>query len=114
MELLAALAVAVLFGAGTYLMLARNMLRVVLGSALLTYATNLLLLASGLLKRGRAPVLTDVPAGARFVDPIPQALILTAIVIGFGVTAFLFVLAYKAVQAHGTDDLADLRGGGDD
>lgn len=110
MEILAAAVIGVLFASGTYLMLARNILRVVLGMALVTYGTNLLLLTAGLLKRGRAPVLEHVPPGAALVDPVPQALILTAIVIGFAVTAFSFVLAYKAVQAHGTDNLGEMLG----
>lgn len=114
MEMLAAAVIAVLFATGTYLMLARNILRVVLGTALLTYGTNLLLLTAGLLKRGRAPVLESAPPGAAFADPVPQALILTAIVIGFGVTAFMFVLAYKTVQTHGTDNLGEMLGVNDE
>lgn len=108
MELVTALVVGILFATGTYMMLAKNIIRVVLGSGLLAYGTNLMLLTSGGLKRGAAPVLTK---GAQaYTDPVPQALILTAIVINFAVTAFMFVLAYRAVQEHGTDNLAELRG----
>lgn len=108
MELVTALVVGVLFATGTYLMLAKNVIRVVLGSGLLAYGTNLMLLTSGGLKRGAAPVL--VKGTETYVDPVPQALILTAIVINFAVTAFMFVLAYRTVQEHGTDNLAELRG----
>jgi multicomponent Na+:H+ antiporter subunit C len=108
MELLTALTVAVLFGIGTYLLLTKNVIRVILGASLISYGTNMMLLSIGLLKRGRAPILTA--DGQPYADPVPQALILTAIVIGFAVTAFLFVLAYRMVQEHGTDNLYELRG----
>lgn len=108
MELVTAIVVGVLFASGTYLMLAKNMIRVVLGSTLLSYGTNLMLMTSGLLKRGAAPVLVE--GVTAYADPVPQALILTAIVINFAVTAFMFVLAYRTVQEHGTDNLAELRG----
>lgn len=123
MELLTALVIGLLFAIGTYLMLAKNMIRVVLGNALISYGTNMMLLTSGRLKTGRAPVLGGpagtVPAegtgglvvdGVSYIDPIPQALILTAIVIGFAVTAFIFVLSYRTVQEYGTDNLSELRG----
>ncbi len=112
MELLTALVVGVLFATGTYMMLTKNVIRVVLGSGLLAYGTNLMLLTSGLLKRGAAPVLRH--GVEAYTDPVPQALILTAIVINFAVTAFMFVLAYRTVQEHGTDNLAELRGLDDD
>jgi multicomponent Na+:H+ antiporter subunit C len=108
MELLASVVVGVLFAVGTYLLLAKNILRVVLGSGILAYGTNIMLLTSGRLKRGIAPVLTG--ENLLYADPLPQALILTAIVINFAVTAFMFVLAYRAVQEHGTDNLAEMRG----
>ncbi|MFO7171914.1 MAG: Na(+)/H(+) antiporter subunit C [Bacillota bacterium] len=108
MELLTAIGIGVLFAAGTYLLLSRNVVRVVLGNSLLAYGTNLMLLASGGLGRGAAPVLVE---GVEvYTDPVPQALILTAIVINFGVTAFLLVLAYRMVQEHRSEDLAHLRG----
>jgi multicomponent Na+:H+ antiporter subunit C len=108
MELLTALTVAVLFGIGTYLLLVRNMTRVILGASLISYGTNMMLMSTGLLKRGAAPI--DGQGAEAFADPVPQALILTAIVIGFAVTAFLFVLGYRTVQEHGTDNLYELRG----
>lgn len=115
MELVLAIVVGVLFAAGTYLMMARHLLRVVLGTALLGHGTNLLLLGSGRLKRGAAPILGDhAAAGAgtwasRYTDPLPPALILTAIVIGLATTALLFVLAYRTHHERGSADLALLR-----
>lgn len=108
MELLTAAVVGILFATGTYLMLARRLLRVVLGTALLGHGVNLMLLTSGRLKQGGVPILGG--AGGPYTDPLPQALILTAIVIGFGVTALLIVLAYRVYQEHQTDDLGELRG----
>lgn len=108
MELLSAITVGVLFSTGTALLLSQNVIRLVLGSALISYGVNLMLLTSGRLKRGLSPILRE--GATLYVDPVPQALILTAIVIGFAVTAFLFVLAYRTVQEHGTDDLEQMRG----
>lgn len=109
MEVLMAFVIGALFSAGTYLVMSRRLLRVVLGSALLTHGTHLLLMTMGGLKRGGPPVLAG-SGPAAYVDPLPQALILTSIVIGFGVTAFLLVLAYRIFQERGTDDLDELRG----
>lgn len=122
MELYAALLIGLLFGLGTYLLLERNMIRLVLGTMLISYGSNLMILTAGRLKTGRAPILGgDSPAladggggivvdGISYVDPVPQALILTSIVIGLATTAFSFVLAYRTVQECGTDDLLQLRG----
>lgn len=111
MELLMSIVVGVLFALGIYLLLSRNMMRVVLGSALITHGANLMLLTSGRLKRGAAPFIpTDGSIITSFTDPVPQALILTAIVISFGTSAFLVVMAYRAYQELGSVDLSDLRG----
>lgn len=111
MELLSIIAIGVLMGCAVYLLLQRSLLRVVFGTVLITHATNLLLFTSGKLKRGGPPLLDKGAAGAAAVtDPLPQALILTAIVIGFATTAFVLVIAYRTYQTHGTDDLDRLRG----
>ena len=92
-----------LYAAGVYLLLDRSLTRVLLGFLLLGNATNLLVLSTGG-PAGSAPILGySEPEG--FNDPLPQALILTAIVIGFAVQAFAMVLVYRTVQAVGTDDL---------
>ena len=101
MELVLALAIGVLSASGVWLLLRPRTFQVIMGLSLLSYAVNLLLLASGRLVLQQPPVLE---AGrAHFADPIPQALVLTAIVIGFGMTAFLIVLALRARAVLGSD-----------
>ncbi len=103
-----ALLIGVLYAVGTYLLLQRTLTRVVLGLGLLTHGANLLLLAAG----GRAGAVpftgsTDGGAGAGTADPLPQAMVLTAIVIAFGVTAFLLALAHRSWQLTGQDLVQD-------
>ena len=115
MEALIALAVASLVGAGVYLMLRARTFPVILGLTLLSYGTNLFLFASGRVSVGMWPVLGDdkrAPDLAAYPDPLPQALVLTAIVIGFAMTAFILVLALRARYNLGTDHV-DGTGGGD-
>ena len=107
-----AIVIGILFAIGTYLILCRVLLRVIFGVCLISHATLLYLITGGKLKRGAAPILES--GVTAYVDPIPQALILTAIVIGFGVTAFIIVLAYRSYQALGSDDLEDYRGTNDE
>jgi multicomponent Na+:H+ antiporter subunit C len=98
------------FAAAVYLMLSRHIVRIMLGVALLGNAVNLLLFTAGRITRETPPVITAgavLPASA--ANPLPQALILTAIVISFSFFAFLMVLAYRAWQALGTDDTAAMR-----
>ncbi len=100
-----------LYAVGLYLMLRRNLAKLIIGLALLTNAANLLIFTVGGLTRARPPFIAPgdkLPDGP-IADPLPQALILTAIVIGFGVLAFTMVLAYRAGQAVGSDDLDDMR-----
>jgi multicomponent Na+:H+ antiporter subunit C len=107
MEFLLAFAIGGLYAAGLYLMLRRSIVKLVLGLAILGNAANLLIFTASGLVLGRPPLVPDgasVPA-ERFADPVPQALILTAIVIGFGVLAFALVLVQRANQAVGSDDL---------
>ena len=101
MEALFALVIGVLTACGVYLMLRGRSFPVVLGLTLLSYAVNLFLLARGRLTVGRPPVIGAGAAG--YADPLPQALVLTAIVIGFAMTAFVIVLALKAKAELGTD-----------
>jgi multicomponent Na+:H+ antiporter subunit C len=110
MELLLALASGVLYTAGTYLMLRRRLAQLIIGIGLLSNGTNLLIFTAGGLTRGRPPV---VPDGAQslvepYADPVPQALVLTAIVIGFGLLAFSLVLAHRVHATVGTDDVDDV------
>jgi multicomponent Na+:H+ antiporter subunit C len=111
MTLLLAVVIGVLYAAGFYLVMRRSVVKLVLGLALLGHAANLLIFTVGRLSRAAAPI---VPAGAErlvppHADPVPQALVLTAIVIGFGVQAFALVLVKRAHRETGTDDLDALR-----
>jgi multicomponent Na+:H+ antiporter subunit C len=108
MEVLMAVTIGMLFAVGVYQLLSKSLLRIILGTALLTHGVHLLLLTMSGLKTGAAPFLGQ--AADAYTDPLPQALILTSIVISFGVTAFVFVLAYRSYQTLGTDNMEELRG----
>lgn len=97
--------VAVLAGAGTYLVMHRTLTRIILGLAMLGNAVNLLILTSGS-SPGDAPVVGTGDEAA-FADPVPQALVLTAIVIGFGVLSFLLSMAYRSWTIDGNDEVED-------
>ncbi|MDR4889392.1 Na(+)/H(+) antiporter subunit C [Bacillus sp. HNG] len=108
MEILMAIVIGILFTAATYLMLSKSLIRVIIGTGLLSHGAHLLILTMGGLKQGAAPILVE--GTKAYVDPLPQALILTAIVISFGVTSFILVLAYRSYQELGTDNMDKLRG----
>jgi multicomponent Na+:H+ antiporter subunit C len=108
MEILMSIVIGILFTAATYLMLSKSLLRIIVGTGLLSHGAHLLILTMGGLKRGAAPLLGK--GASAYTDPLPQALILTAIVISFGVTSFFLVLAYRAYQELGTDNMENLRG----
>ena len=110
MEGLLALASGVLYAAGIYLMLRRRLAQLIIGLGLLSNGTNLLIFTAGGLTRARPPVVPEGAAGLvqPYADPVPQALVLTAIVIGFGLTAFSLVLAHRVHAAAGTDDVDDV------
>lgn len=100
-----AAAAALLFGTGTYLLLQRELTRIILGLALLAHGANLLiLLAAG--DRGQPPLVGGDDDGP-FLDPLPQAFVLTAIVITFGVTTFLLGLAYRSWVLTRDDEVQD-------
>jgi multicomponent Na+:H+ antiporter subunit C len=108
MEIVMAIVIGILFMCATYLILSKSILRIIVGTGLLSHGAHLLILTMGGLKQGAVPLLSE--EAASYVDPLPQALILTAIVISFGVTAFLLVVAYRAYQELGTDDMECLKG----
>ncbi|SDM83502.1 multicomponent Na+:H+ antiporter subunit C [Fictibacillus solisalsi] len=108
MEILMCILGGALFAAGIYLLLQRQLLRIILGTALVSHGAHLLILTMGKLNRGAPPVLGE--GIGHYTDPLPQALILTSIVISFGVTSFLLVLAYRAYQKNRTDMMDQLRG----
>ena len=101
-----ALLIGALFAIGTYLLMQRTLTRVVIGLGLMSHGANLLLLLAGG-RAGRAPFVGDEGAPAGVADPLPQALALTAIVITFGLTAFLLALAYRSWQHTHDDDVQD-------
>lgn len=101
MEALLALVIGVLTACGVYLALRGRTFPVVLGLTFLSYAVNLFLFAMGRLAIGRPPIVTE--AAVAYTDPLPQALVLTAIVIGFAMTAFVIMLALKARAELGND-----------
>ena len=106
MHLLLALLVGVLFAAGVYLILQRHLLRIIFGLILLGNAVNLLVFTVGRAARMPPPLIPEgmtVPPEAT-ANPLPQALVLTAIVISFGLVAFALVLAYRAYATLGTTD----------
>ncbi|MBB3965587.1 multicomponent Na+:H+ antiporter subunit C [Rhizobium metallidurans] len=111
MEPLFAVLVGLFFTAAVYLMLSKFSIRIMLGIAVLGNAVNLLLFTSGRLTREVPPIIPDgldaLPSGA--ANPLPQALILTAIVISFSLLAFLLVLTYRAYQDIGTDNTDEMR-----
>ena len=100
MEALIALVIVVLVGCGVYLLLRARTFPVILGLTLLSYAVNLFIFVMGRLANNASSVIGQ---GDRYVDPLPQALVLTAIVIGFAMTAFLLVLALRARAELGND-----------
>lgn len=110
MAVVLAVVIGTLYGVALYLLLRRSLAKVILGLGLLTNATNMLIFTVAGLVRARPPIIAPDAEQLTlpFADPVPQALILTAIVIGFGVLAFALVLAYRAFQVVGSDDLDDM------
>jgi len=105
MELVLAISIGVLASCGVYLMLRPRTFQVIIGLSLLSYAVNLFIFAMGRLKMNGAPVLAKdgVVDPSLYADPVPQALVLTAIVIGFAMTALFLVVLLAARGLTGTD-----------
>jgi multicomponent Na+:H+ antiporter subunit C len=96
--------IGVLFTVGTYLVLQRSLTRIVLGVGVLANGVNVIILATGA-RQGAAPFVGS--GDDSFTDPVPQALVLTAIVIGFALTAFLVALAWRSWTIEGNDLVED-------
>lgn len=109
METLITILTGVLVTVATYLIMSKSVLRVILGTAIFSHAAHLLILTMGGLKNGMVPILGEEESGV-LTDALPQALILTSIVISFAVTALALVLAYRTYQTLGTDSFEELRG----
>ncbi len=110
MELLLVILIGILYAAGIYFILRRSMVRLLLGILILGNATNVLIFLLGNITKAKPPVIgaslktfADI-----YADPVPQALILTAIVISFGLTSFAIVLLKRVYALIGSDDLDDL------
>jgi len=105
MELIVSLGIGVLAGSGVWLLLRPRTFQVILGLALLSYAVNLFIFSTGGLRTGAAAILEKGEVGgiATYADPLPQALVLTAIVIGFATTALLLVVLLASRGLTGTD-----------
>ena len=105
METVLALGIGVLTGSGVWLILRPRTFQVIVGLSLLSYAVNLFIISMGRLGTRNAPVLAEKTAGdpSQFADPLPQALVLTAIVISFATTALLLVVLLAARGLTGTD-----------
>lgn len=111
MELVFAIVIGGLYGAGLYLLMRRSLVKLVIGLVLLSQAANLLIFTAAGIRSSNAPLVREgdrVPA-VEVADPLPQALILTAIVIGFGVIAFTLALFHTAYMRVGTDDLDQMK-----
>jgi multicomponent Na+:H+ antiporter subunit C len=110
MELLLVVLIGLLYSAGVYLILRKSMVRLLLGTMLLANGTNLLIFLLGNIVKGKPPIINaDLKVFiAIYADPVPQALILTAIVISFGLTSFAIVLLKRVYALVGSDDLDDL------
>ena len=110
MEWVLALLVGTLFGCGVYCLLQRSIVRLVIGVLLLSQGANLLVFLSGGLTLGMPPM---VPKGAKvptppFADPLPQAMVLTAIVIGLATSAMLLAIAIRIYKKYGTFDIREI------
>ena len=102
MSVVYAFVAAGLFGCGVYMVLSRHIMRVILGLSLLTTAVNLVLFLAGRIRSAQPPLIREgTERLGEAADPVPQALILTAIVIGFALTVILAALALRAYRAHG-------------
>ena len=97
----------ILLFSGIYMLLSFRLWRVIIGTAFLSHAVNLILLSSGGYVPGMEPPILH-GQGLDYVDPLPQALILTAIVISFGVTAFVLIVLRQVYESTGTTDLGEL------
>mgnify|MGYP001371840210 CR=1 FL=1 len=105
MELLVAIAIAALSGSGIWLLLRPRTYQVIIGLSLLSYAVNIFIFSMGRLRVGAPPLVEPgvVPDPSQFADPVPQALVLTAIVISFAMTALFLVVLLASRGLTGTD-----------
>lgn len=100
----------ILFAIGIYcLLVKKNLIKKIIGLGITEYAVNLFFILLGYRKNGEAPILSKDVAAANFVDPLPQALILTSIVIGLGITALMVAMAVRLYEKYRTFDMSEIR-----
>ena len=111
MEILLAIVIGALYAAAVYMLLRRGIVKLLIGLSLLSHAANLLIFTAAGLTRGSPPLVALEGQASTLpqADPLPQALILTAIVISFAVTAFALALAYRVYYTTGSGDMDDLQ-----
>ena len=110
MEIVLAILVGILYTAGVYMILRRSILKFIIGLIFLSNATNLLVFISAGLTAGQPAFVDESTQTVKNLsDPLPQALVLTAIVIGFGIVVYTMALKYKFFETTGTDDLDQLK-----
>jgi multicomponent Na+:H+ antiporter subunit C len=109
-ETVLAFVIGALYSAGLFMMLRRSVVKLIIGISLLGHAANLLIFTIAGLTRARPPLISStLNSSTGVADPLPQALILTAIVIGFAVQAFAVVLIHRVIKTVGTDDLDQMK-----
>ena len=110
MEFLLAIIIGLLYASGIYMMLRRSLVKLIIGLILLGNGANMLIFLLGRIVKGEPPIIegTAKVLSGIYADPVPQALILTAIVISFGLQAFAIILIKRAYKVTGTDDLDEM------
>lgn len=108
MEIVIIILAGILIGASVYLMLSKSLIRIIIGTGVLSHGILLMLLTMGGLKRGGIPVLDETVQ--QYSDPLPQAMLLTVIVITFALTAYMLVIAIRVYRELGTDNVEQLKG----
>jgi multicomponent Na+:H+ antiporter subunit C len=110
MDVVVYLACTTLIGIGLYCIVTKkNLIKIVIGFGIMEYAVNMFFCLLGYRRDAVAPVITELGGSKSFVDPIPQALVLTAIVIGLGVTAVMVSLCIRIYEKYGTFDITEIR-----
>ena len=99
----------VLFSIGLYCVLRkRNIIKIIIGIGIMEYAINLFFILIGYVKEGRSPIFASDQVVTRMVDPLPQAMVLTSIVIGLALTLLLVAMAIKIYEKYGTFDITKI------
>lgn len=110
MEILLVIIIGLLYASGIYMMLRRSLVKLIIGLILLGNGANMLIFLLGKIVKGKPPLIgeTEKMLSGLYADPVPQALILTAIVISFGLQAFAIILIKRAYKVVNTDDLDEM------